>query len=83
MLLQVAVPAEALGPYSPAFRGSMELHVVVWGSRHYQPPFSSELLVSGPTRLPLPLVAMAVQGQVEPATNAEFDSPALLFFALP
>ena len=74
---------EALGSYSPAFRGSMELHVVVCGSRHYQPPFPSELLVSGPTRLPNPLVAMTVQGLVEPAINAEFDTPAPPFSAPP
>ena len=74
---------EALGPYSPAFCGSMELHVVVWVSRHYQLPFPSELLVSGPTRLPLPLVAMTLQGPVEPATDAEFNTHAPPFSAPP
>ena len=63
---------EALGPSSLASRGSVELRVVIWDSRHCQPPSPPERLISGPTRLPPPLVAVSVQGQVEPVTNAEF-----------
>ena len=74
---------EALAPSSFASRASVELRVVVWDSRHCQPPSPPERLISGPTRLPPPLVAVTVQGQVEPATNAEFGWPAPRFFVPP